>query len=134
MSILTLTTTDQADPVQLTILHVAGRLDANTEGTLRERADQLFEGGTRNLVIDMAQVDYISSAGLRAIFLIYKQFTPADETSSRQPEDEMYKSPYIKLANATPEVYGVLNLAGFLHNIPFFPTLKEALDSFKQRS
>src|SRR5689334_18650589 len=132
MSILTLTTTEQTDPVQVTILNVAGRLDANTEGTLRERADQLFEAGTRNLVIDMAQVEYISSAGLRALFLIYKQFTPADETSSRQPQDDMYKSPYLKLASATPEVYAVLNLAGFLHNIPFFPTLKEALDSFKK--
>jgi anti-sigma B factor antagonist len=131
MNTLALTTTTQTDPVLVTILHVGGRLDANTEASLREYADQLFEGGARRLVIDLAEVDYISSAGLRALFLIYKQFTPADEVSSRQPEDEMYKSPYIKLANATPEVYGVLNLAGFLHNIPFFPTLKEALDSFK---
>jgi len=132
MNSLTFTTTTQNEAVPVTILHVAGRLDANTEASLQERASQLFESGTRHLVIDLAKVDYISSAGLRAIFLIYKQFTPADEASSWQADGEMYKSPYLKLANPTPEVYGVLNLAGFLHNIPFFSTLKEALSSFNQ--
>lgn len=131
MTTLTLTTTAQTDPVSITILHLVGRLDANTEASLRESASQLFEGGTRHLVIDLAQVDYISSAGLRAIFLIYKQFTPADEVSSWQSDGDMYKSPYVKLANPTPEVYSVLSLAGFLHNIPFFTTLQEAQDSFK---
>jgi len=131
MDTLTFTITNQIDPGPVTILHINGRLDANTETSLRERASELFEGGTRHLLIDLAEVDYISSAGLRAIFLIYKQFTPADEVSSWQPDGDMYKSPYIKLANATPQVYSVLNLAGFLHNIPFFPTLKDALDSFK---
>lgn len=131
MTTLTLTTSVQSDPVVITILHLAGSLDANTEASLRELTSQLFEDGTRHLVIDLAKVDYISSAGLRAIFLIYKQFTPADEVSSWQPDGEVYKSPYVKLANPTLEVYSVLNLAGFLHNIPFFTTLQEAQDSFK---
>jgi anti-anti-sigma factor len=131
MSILTLTTENQMEPIPLTILHVAGRLDSNTEGTLRERADQLYEEGVRHLLIDLAGVDYISSAGLRAIFLIYKQYTPAEEAASWQADGEMYKSPYLKLAEPKPEVYSVLNLAGFLHNIPFYSTLQEALDSFK---
>jgi anti-sigma B factor antagonist len=132
MDTLKFNITHQTDPVAVTILQVAGRLDANTETSLRERAGELFEGGARHLVIDLAEVDYISSAGLRAIFLIYKQFTPADEPSSWQPDGDVYKSAYFKLANPTPQVYSVLNLAGFLHNIPFFPTVKEALESFKQ--
>jgi hypothetical protein len=123
--------TEQSVPIAVTILHLAGRLDHASETLLRERAGQLHESGTRRLLLDLEQVTYIASAGLRAIHLIYKMYTPAEEMQAWQPGGDVYKSPYFKLSCPSPEVYGVLNLAGFLHNILFFNNLNDALLSFK---
>lgn len=131
MESLTLTVSIQSEPVVVTILHLAGRLDSNSESLLRERTGQLHESGTRRLLLDLEKVDYISSAGLRAIHLTYKMFTPAEEIKGWQPGGDVYKTPYFKLACPSQNIYSVLNLAGFLHNIPFFNNLKDALDSFK---
>lgn len=130
MDNLTLTTTSQEAPA-VTIIHLSGRLDTNTEVILREKANDLYQGGARRLIIDLEKVDYISSAGLRTIHQIYKMFTPSGAKTEWKPDGDVYKSPYFKLASATPQVYGVLNLAGFLHNIPFFNSLHEAIESFK---
>ena len=130
MAELTFTLTQQTDPIAVAVLHVNGRLDSSSEVGLREKAAQLHAEGARRLLLDLAGVDYISSAGLRAIQLIYKQFTPAEEIKAWQPGGDVYKSPYFKLANAAPQVYSVLNLAGFLHNISFFNNLPDALASF----
>ena len=115
----------------VTVLHLQGRVDAASEALVREQADRLYAEGARHLLLDLSQVDYISSAGLRAIHIIYKLFTPADEIKAWQPGGEMYKTPYVKLLCPSPHVYSVLNLAGFLHNIPFFTNLKDALESFQ---
>ncbi|MEW5940894.1 MAG: STAS domain-containing protein [Chloroflexota bacterium] len=130
MQNLTLTVTTQTEPA-VSILHLAGRLDANTESLLRERAVELHQSGARRLVLDLEKVDYISSAGLRAIHQLYKVFTPSGDAPGWRPDGEMYKSSYFKLACPAPQVYSVLHLAGFLHNIPFFNTLQDALESFK---
>jgi anti-anti-sigma regulatory factor len=114
----------------VTVLHLQGRVDAASESLVREQADRLHSEGSRHLLLDLSQVDYISSAGLRAIHIIYKHFTPAEEIKAWQPGGDVYKTPYFKLLCPSPQVYGVLNLAGFLHNIPFFTNLKDALESF----
>jgi anti-anti-sigma regulatory factor len=114
----------------VTVLHLQGRVDAASESLVREQADRLHSEGSRHLLLDLSQVDYISSAGLRAIHIIYKRFTPAEEIKAWQPGGDVYKTPYFKLLCPSPQVYGVLNLAGFLHNIPFFTNLKDALESF----
>ncbi len=130
MDPLTLTVSSQSDPVPVTILHLAGRIDATTAALLRERASQLHAEGARRLLLDLEKVDYISSACLNALHLIYKMYTPPEEIKAWEPGGDVYKTPYFKLVCPSPQVYGVLNLAGFLHNIPFFTNLQDALDSF----
>ncbi len=128
---LTITSTQRAEPVTLTILHLAGRVDSANESQLREQAEQAHADGARRLLLDLGEVNYISSAGLRAIHIIFKLFTPAAEVQAWHPGGDVYKTPYFKIYCPSPQVYGVLNLAGFLHNIPFYTDLQEALDSFK---
>ena len=82
------------------------------------------------MLLDMSDLTHISSAGLRALHNIFKKCTPEEEFEAARGSGEPYKSPYFKLAAAPSEVYYVLNLAGFLHNIPFYPSIDEALDSF----
>ena len=114
----------------MTMFHLSGTLDAASENALYEQACQAFDSGVHYLLLDMQNLTYISSAGLRALHNIFKKCTPEGEIEAARESDEPYKSPYFKLAGASPEVYSVLNLAGFLHNIPFYPTMDDALKSF----
>jgi hypothetical protein len=127
---LSITQTDNHVP----ILHLKGNLDASTEGVFLDHARRIKESGARYLLVDLSNVDFITSAGLRAFHNSFKLFTPMNEVEQWQKQNpgDIYKSSYFKLAGASPEVYYVLNLAGFLHNIPIYPTLQEALDSFEK--
>lgn len=126
----TLTITKSGGPVK--ILHLAGKLDGETQARLVEAARLEQAAGIRYLLIDLSGVDFIASAGIVALHKIYKMFTPSEEvrTWEEQKHGEPYKSAYVKLAAASPSVYYVLNIAGFLQNIPIYPDLDGALKSF----
>ncbi len=54
------------------IVKPAGRLDTTTYLEFEKKVEPFLNGGTKILVLDMAALDYLSSAGLRAIFKIQK--------------------------------------------------------------
>jgi len=116
--------------VAVTVFRLSGTLDAASEDALYDKACQAIDSGVHYLLLDMANLTHISIAGLRALHNIFKKCTPEEEFEAARESGEPYKSPYFKLAAAPSEVYYVLNLAGFLHNIPFFPSVDEALKSF----
>jgi len=61
----------QTEPANTGIQRVAigGRLDTHTFGELDEAlAPLLADEGVTSLVLDLAELDYISSAGIRSIF------------------------------------------------------------------
>lgn len=114
------------------VLRFDGNLDSQTEKLAVENAQSVKDGGRRYLLIDMGGVEMVTSAGLRALHAIYKMFTPAEELQAWRAEHphEVFKSPYFKLAQPSPQVHYVLSMAGFLQSIYIYPTLQEALDSF----
>jgi hypothetical protein len=114
------------------VLHLGGKLDGQTNQALLDAARAEHEAGVRFLLIDLEQMQMITSAGLGALHNIYKLFTPADEIEAwdRENHGEPYKSNYFKLAAAPPSVYYVLNIAGFLNNIPIYPDVPAALAAF----
>lgn len=117
----------------VTVLHLEGNLDGQTDGLAVKAAQEVFDSGVRSLVLDMSGVEMVSSAGLRAIHIIYKMFTPADVAQAWhvQHPDETFKSPYFALAQTSSQVHYVLSISGFLQNICMYPTMQEALDSFR---
>lgn len=127
---LSITSSQAKGTANVTVLHLNGVLDAASENDLYERACQVIEGGNQYLLLDISNLTHLSSAGLRALHNIFKKCTPEGEFEAARESGEPYKSPYFKLAGASPNVYSVLNLAGFLHNIPFYPTIEDALESF----
>lgn len=127
---LSITSSQAKGNVDVTVFHLSGTLDAANEDALYDKACQAFDSGVRYLLLDMSNLTHISSAGLRALHNIFKKCTPEGEFETARESGEPYKSPYFKLAAASSEVYYVLNLAGFLHNIPFYPTTEDALNSF----
>ena len=56
-----------ADPVPVQVMTLSGELDAANYLDVIERVRQLYEGGTRQLVIDLSNVSFLSSSGLVAL-------------------------------------------------------------------
>lgn len=110
----------QAD-VPVSIFHLRGWLDAQGEGLLLEEARKASDGGAQYLLIDMSDVDTLTSAGMRALQKVYRIFTP---------KEDQFKVAHIKLCNAPPQIYNVLGITGFLHQIPMYESIDAALESF----
>jgi anti-anti-sigma factor len=60
------------------ILKLEGRLDTATADGFEERLLALIDGGERQLIIDCAGVEYVSSAGLRAFLQAAKRLRNTD--------------------------------------------------------
>ena len=66
--------TRESDAVTLAL---KGRLDNASSPGFEERVLKHINAGDRRLVIDLAQLDYISSVGLRVFMLAAKRLKPA---------------------------------------------------------
>ena len=110
----------QAD-VPVTVFYLRGWLDAQSEVQLLEAAREAYDGGARYLLIDMSDLNTLTSAGMRALQKVYQIFTP---------KDDHFKMARLKLCSAPPQIYNVLGITGFLHNIPMYESIDTALETF----
>ena len=78
-------------------LTVSGRIDTITAPELEKFALEHMEGITE-MVLDLADVEYVSSAGLRALLQINK---------------DMSKQGKLKLLNINPNVKEIFDMIGF---------------------
>ena len=110
----------QAD-VPVTVFRLRGWLDAQSEEQLLETARLAYDEGARYLLINMSDLDTLTSAGMRALQKVYQIFTP---------KEDHFKIAHLKLCNAPPQIYNVLGITGFLQNIPMYESMDTALASF----
>ena len=80
------------------VFALIGRLDTNTSPQLDEFASTLTDKGIVDLVVDMAQCEFVSSAGLRVIVAMQKRATVNGSLVFR---------------NVVPEVMDVFDMTGF---------------------
>lgn len=115
------------------VLHFDGTLDGQTEKSAVEAAQAVFDSGSKTLIINLSNLEMITSAGLRALHTIYKMYTPMEAIQAWQAEhgDEPFKSPNFILAEPSSQVHYILSIAGFLQSICIFPNMQEALDFVK---
>ena len=92
-----MTITENRDGDAITLL-VEGRVDTNTSPELQDQILKAFQKGN-HLVLDFIELDYISSAGLRALLLGHK-------TASA-------KGGSMKLINVNDDVMEILEDTGF---------------------
>lgn len=59
----------------ITILGLRGRMDSVTSRTVEEKLLSLIDGGERHLIVDCAELAYVSSAGLRVFLMAAKRVT-----------------------------------------------------------
>ena len=110
-----------ADDIPVTVFRLRGWLDAQSEGQLLEAARVASDGGAKYLLIDMDELDTLTSAGMRALQKVYQVFTP---------KEDMLKVDHVRLCNAPPQIYNVLGVTGFLQQIPMYESFDAAIESF----
>jgi len=131
MSVLEITSSQIQGDVSATILHLKGQLDRNTDEQLIDRARQSYEDGARHLLLDLSEVDMLTSSGLHAIHTLFRLFTPqGDLELMHKQNEEPYKSSYFKLLCPNPQIYYILNITGFLQNLLIYNNLDDAIKSF----
>jgi anti-anti-sigma factor len=60
------------------IAHLSGRLDSSSAPSAEEQLTRLIAGGTPRLAIDLTNLEYISSAGLRVLLLVARKVQQAN--------------------------------------------------------
>ena len=59
--------------VEITTVGLKGRLDAATSKSVEDRLLQLIDAGERQMIMDLGELEYISSVGLRVLILVAKR-------------------------------------------------------------
>lgn len=118
--------------VPVTILQLKGDLVA--EDPLAARAQAAFDEGAHYLVLDLSDVPYISSAGLRAIhstYMLLRNADPADNAAAVQGIAKgTYKSPHLKLVRPSKNAMKALSMTGYDMFLEIHDTVHSAVQSF----
>jgi anti-sigma B factor antagonist len=97
-----------------TILQLTGRLDASTCAAVETQMTATVAKHP-SVVVDLAELDYISSAGLRVLLKAIKQAKAANQS--------------LVLAGARANVKQVLDISGFANFCSIYPDRAQAVRS-----
>jgi anti-anti-sigma factor len=131
---VTVSTPKENDSVK--VIKIKGDLDMEMSGQLEAQARAAHRDGVRNLLIDMTDVPYMSSAGLRTLhglFELLRADSPAESSEAMRKglADGTFKSPHLKLLNPSTRVREVLKISGYDMFLEIHSNLAEAVASFK---
>ena len=125
--------------VPVTVLKVDGQLDGQTYQDLIGKAQDLYNSGSRDFLLDLSDLTYISSAGLVALHSV-ALLTRGEELPDFEGGWSAYRSmgrsseagiqKHVKLLNPRSEVMGVLDMVGFGNLFEVYTNLDEAINSF----
>ena len=121
--------------VPVTIIHIQGSIDSSSHQTFQAVSETIINDGARHLLIDLKDAYYISSAGLRAIHILFNKLRTIhkdvnDDELRLQMKAGSYKSPYIKVVNLSPQAREAFELSGFETYIETFDDIDKAVASF----
>lgn len=95
------------------VFKISGRLDANTSPELKEKIVEAIRKGSRYMIIDFEDLDYISSAGLQVILKAAKDLKRSEGK--------------IVLSSMQDYVKEIFEIAGFNSFLPIVSTMDDAL-------
>ncbi len=104
----------------VTVLCLQGELNAATDTSVRAQILQLLHEGKKFLVLDLAEVTFLASGGLRTLHVVATQADSLDG--------------HIVLARLSQRVRDILELTGFLPHFEVCPTVEEALAALRSRT
>jgi anti-sigma B factor antagonist len=100
------------------LITISGQADSSTAPALDEALQEQIKSGKKNLVLNLKDVPYISSAGLKALMAAYiavRRMTPAGA---------------IAISECPAQLKDTLELVGFHHQFRFYDDDLEAVGSF----
>lgn len=100
----------------ISVIKVGGYIDTTTSGELEHQLSALLKSDNYSIIIDLANVDYISSAGW-GIFI-------SEIKGIRQKNGDL------KLVRMIPDVFEVFELLEFHYILKAFDSLEEAIADF----
>jgi len=101
----------------ISIIKVGGYIDTTTSSELERALDSLLKQGRFFIIVDLGNVDYISSAGW-GIFI-------SEIKSIRENGGDL------KLVRMVPDVYEIFELLEFHHILDVYDTVEEATNKFE---
>jgi len=125
----------QAGRVPVTVFHIKGDIDSTTYLQAQAQIEQAVHAGARDMVLDLTEVGYLSSAGIRLLshlFTLLRGDLPqeGDAAMKQGIRDGTFKSPHLKLVSPTPRVAQVLNMSGLDMMIESYRRVPDAVASF----
>ncbi len=103
--------------VDVTVVEMAGELDAATAPVAQQQLLPLAKAGSR-ILLDMTNVEYMSSAGLRMLLSTYRQLSSNDGR--------------IVLVGVSEEIQDTMSVTGFINFFTIRQTLDEGLEVLQQ--
>lgn len=98
------------------LLTVKGRVDSATSPKLSEALEAINNEGRFKIVIDMSELEYMSSAGFRALI-------------AAQRNCKRFNRGEVVLAAVPQNIYKALELAGFTSLFKIYPDVTTAVGS-----
>lgn len=98
------------------IMNVKGRVDSNTAPELDRALENLLNGDKKKIVLNLKAVDYLSSAGLRALVKALK--------------DAQKSGGDLRLASVSEPIEVILRTVGMMQMFKMYPSEQEAIVGF----
>jgi anti-anti-sigma factor len=95
------------------ILGLSGKLDALSAKVFEDKVLGLIGSGAQRLIVDLSQLEYVSSSGLRVFLLAAKRLQPTNGK--------------IGLCSLQDQIQEVFDLAGFSSILSIYASRDEAM-------
>jgi len=122
----------------ITVLHLHGALDGSSYQYFIDEAQKLYQAGVRNLLLDMSELTFLSSAGLSGLHRVARIYRGEDPSTFEEgwaaihamgKEHSSGFQRQIKLLNPSEKIQ--LDTVGFKAFFEIYTELKPALASFQ---
>lgn len=118
----------------IAVMHIKGDIDASNFLEVVTKAQEIYKNPARNLIIDLSEVAYISSAGLAAIHKIALLYNgvPQEVEENTRPDFTHSSSArkHVKLLSPRPVVDQIFEMSGLKPFFEVFDDLESAIKSF----
>jgi anti-anti-sigma factor len=125
---------------RVAVMQLRGALDGSTYEYFISEAEKLYDSGTRNLIVDMSELTFLSSAGLGALHRTARIFRGEDRSTFEEGWSALRAmgndrksglQEHIKLLNPSEKIELVLDTVGFKRFFEIYTELQPALASFQ---
>jgi len=103
--------------IPITVFRMIDRINLGNYKDLEEAAKRAYDNGMRDLIVDLSQIDVLTSIGIRVLVVVHKLLTKGGGS-------------HLRLAGVSQTTRDVLDIAGVTQFIEIHNTVEDAVASF----